>query len=165
MGNCQTIDEATLVIQHPGGKVEKMYWPIAASEVMKMNSGHCVALLLLSPPPSTTTTTTSTVRITRIKLLRPTDTLILGHTYRLITTQEVMKELAKKHAKLKNKQLESNTVNHKKIPDTKPTQGLENVTRRHSKTATLPNSLPITTRSRQSWQPSLRSISEASGKS
>lgn len=156
MGNCQTIDEATLVIQHPDGKMEKMYWPVAASEVMKMNSGHCVALLLLSPPPLPPPSTTTSARITKIKLLRPTDTLILGQTYRLITTQEVVKELAKKHARLKNK--------HKNIPETKPTQGLENVTT-GSKTATLPKSKPMAVRSRQSWQPSLSSISEAAGRS
>lgn len=66
-----------------------------------------------SPPPSTTTTTSShhhhhhlhrrqhaennnnsptkntnqPLRVTRIKLLRPTDNLVLGHAYRLITTQ------------------------------------------------------------------------------
>ncbi|GMQ10190.1 hypothetical protein CsSME_00053288 [Camellia sinensis var. sinensis] len=89
MGNCQAIDNATLAIQHPCGRVDKLYWPVNASEVMKMNPGHYVALLL------TTTTTTTTgshnssnsVRITRIKLLRPTDTLILGQVYRLITTE------------------------------------------------------------------------------
>ncbi|KAA8542640.1 hypothetical protein F0562_023861 [Nyssa sinensis] len=109
MGNCQAIDNATLIIQHPCGRVEKLYWPVTASEVMKMNPGHYVALLL-----STTTTTTTTnnhhhpVRITRIKLLRPTDTLVLGQVYRLITTQEVMKGLwAKKYAKMKNRQSES----------------------------------------------------------
>ncbi|KAF5940904.1 hypothetical protein HYC85_022071 [Camellia sinensis] len=61
----------------------------------------------------TTTTTGShnssnSVRITRIKLLRPTDTLILGQVYRLITTEEVMKGLwAKKYAKMKKRQSES----------------------------------------------------------
>ncbi|CAL1367735.1 unnamed protein product [Linum trigynum] len=118
MGNCQAVDAATLVIQHPTGKVEKLYWPITAAEVMKTNPGHYVALLLsttLYPPNSsasganaTSTNTTKSaagsggpVRLTRIKLLRPTDTLTLGHVYRLITNQEVMKGLlAKKQAKL-----------------------------------------------------------------
>uniref|UniRef100_A0A803P8Y3 Uncharacterized protein n=1 Tax=Cannabis sativa TaxID=3483 RepID=A0A803P8Y3_CANSA len=113
MGNCQAIDAATLVIQHPNGKVEKLYCPVSASEIMKTNPGHYVALLIsttLCPTKPTTdkntttsTTTTTTgagtgtggngsVRLTRIKLLRPTDTLAL----------EVMKGLwAKKQAKLK----------------------------------------------------------------
>nr|APR64085.1 hypothetical protein [Populus tomentosa] len=82
MGNCQAIDAATLVIQHPNGKIENLYWPVSASEVMKTNPGHY--------------------------LLRPTDTLVLGHVYRLITTQEVTKGLwAKKQAKLKKNDPES----------------------------------------------------------
>ncbi|CAI0398868.1 unnamed protein product [Linum tenue] len=112
MGNCQAVDAATLVIQHPTGKVEKLYWPITAAEVMKTNPGHYVALLLSTTlyPPTSSSATNATksaggsggpVRLTRIKLLRPTDTLTLGHVYRLITNQEVMKGLlAKKQAKL-----------------------------------------------------------------
>lgn len=109
MGNCQAIDAATLVIQHPSGKIERYYSPVSASHVMKTNPGHYVALLI-----STTTTTTlcptnkdtencpnnksdtknntnstNPIRLTRIKLLKPTDTLLLGHVYRLITTQGV----------------------------------------------------------------------------
>lgn len=129
MGNCQAIDNATLLIQHPTGRVDKLYWPVTANEIMKMNPGHYVALLLttttLCPPtnPSaaaastakkvnSATTNTGTnnnmpVRITRIKLLKPTDTLVLGHVYRLITAQEVMKGLwAKKYSKMKQQQLE-----------------------------------------------------------
>ena len=108
MGNCQAIDAATLVIQHPSGKVEKLYWAVSASEIMKTNPGHYVALLIsttLCPTKPNendknstiinnnndrgtgTGTGTGTVRLTRIKLLRPTDTLVLGQVYRLITTQ------------------------------------------------------------------------------
>ncbi|KAF2314714.1 hypothetical protein GH714_030142 [Hevea brasiliensis] len=127
MGNCQAVDAATLVIQYPSGKVDKLYWPVIAAEVMKMNPGHYVALLLSTtlypthkngecPTTTTITTTTTTttnnnnnsLRITRIKLLKPTDTLVLGHVYRLITAQEVMNGLlAKKQAKLKKTQSES----------------------------------------------------------
>ncbi|KEH35062.1 DUF4228 domain protein [Medicago truncatula] len=130
MGNCQAIDAATLVIQHPSGKTEKFYSSLSASQVMKMNPGHCVALLI-----STTVypnkdiqncsknnngdTKTNQVRLTRIKLLKPNDTLILGHVYRLITTQEVMKGIReKKQAKIKQ------NMSHK--PDlVKTTLGLE----------------------------------------
>lgn len=95
MGNCQAIDNATLLIQHPGGRVDKHYWPLSASEIMNTNPGHYVALLLttttLNPAASTTTTNKNNnnipVRITRIKLLKPTDTLVLGHVYRLVTAQ------------------------------------------------------------------------------
>uniref|UniRef100_A0A7N0REX5 Uncharacterized protein n=1 Tax=Kalanchoe fedtschenkoi TaxID=63787 RepID=A0A7N0REX5_KALFE len=114
MGNCQAVDAASLVIQHPTGKSEKLFWPVPASQIMKSNPGHYVALII------TTTITTaaaavpgggaekSTLRITRVKLLRPTDALTLGHVYRLISTQEVMKELVeKKQAKMmKMKQAE-----------------------------------------------------------
>uniref|UniRef100_A0A7N0VEW8 Uncharacterized protein n=1 Tax=Kalanchoe fedtschenkoi TaxID=63787 RepID=A0A7N0VEW8_KALFE len=116
MGNCQAVDTASLVIQHPTGKSEKLLWPIPASQIMKSNPGHYVALLITTTTTTTTTATAvpgggtekNTVRITRVKLLRPTDTLTLGHVYRLISTQEVMKGLvAKKQAKMmKMKQAE-----------------------------------------------------------
>uniref|UniRef100_A0A2P2LFL0 Uncharacterized protein n=1 Tax=Rhizophora mucronata TaxID=61149 RepID=A0A2P2LFL0_RHIMU len=129
MGNCQAIDAAaTLVVQHPSGKVETFYLPLSAAEIMRMNPGHYVALLLsttlypstnngecpnkaataTTTATSNTTTTNGSVRLTRIKLLRPTDTLALGHVYRLIPAQEVMKGLwEKKQAKLKKNQAES----------------------------------------------------------
>lgn len=93
MGNCQAIDAAALVIQHPNGKIERFYWSVSASEVMKTNPGHYVSLII--PLPATEDDhdqdqdqeKNKTVRFTRVKLLRPTDTLALGHAYRLVTTQ------------------------------------------------------------------------------
>ncbi|GMQ10188.1 hypothetical protein CsSME_00053288 [Camellia sinensis var. sinensis] len=167
MGNCQAIDNATLAIQHPCGRVDKLYWPVNASEVMKMNPGHYVALLL------TTTTTTTTgshnssnsVRITRIKLLRPTDTLILGQVYRLITTEEVMKGLwAKKYAKMKKRQSESpdkqERMKEKMGSDSemKNTNQVQTHERHRPRTTTTGNSAAAKSRA---WQPSLHSISEA----
>ncbi|XP_071733332.1 uncharacterized protein [Rutidosis leptorrhynchoides] len=116
MGNCQAIDNAFLVIQHPNGKSERLYSTISAAAVMKLNPGHYVALLLTttiySVKPPTTTVNAATksfgpvtgngqpLRVTRIKLLRPTENLTIGHIYRLVTTQEVMKGLmAKKNGK------------------------------------------------------------------
>lgn len=91
MGNCQAVDAAALVIQHPNGKQERMYWPILASEVMKTNPGHYVSLIIPLPLPDNNGQENSdeqkTVRYTRVKLLRPTDTLVLGRAYRLVTTQ------------------------------------------------------------------------------
>ena len=98
MGNCQAVDAASLVIQHPNGKVDKMYEPVSATQIMKINPGFYVALLITTTTISQTKTTDiknqknvtaskNTVRITRVKLLRPTDTLALGHVYRLISTQ------------------------------------------------------------------------------
>ncbi|XP_022776051.1 uncharacterized protein LOC111317843 isoform X2 [Durio zibethinus] len=110
MGNCQAIDAAALVIQHPCGRIERLYWPIPASEVMRMNPGHYVSLIVPLPvSEELENQDEKTIRFTRVKLLRPSDTLALGHAYRLITSQEVMKVLrAKKYAKMKSQQLESN---------------------------------------------------------
>ncbi|KAL3571054.1 hypothetical protein D5086_028303 [Populus alba] len=184
MGNCQAIDAATLVIQHPNGKIENLYWPVSASEVMKTNPGHYVALLLsttLYDPtnnngecPNNGTANNNSLRVTRIKLLRPTDTLVLGHVYRLITTQEVTKGLwAKKQAKLKKNDPESEEkperVKEKQGSgvDTKPRRSEQEkknqVTikkeRNRPRATTSANSAAIA-RSR-AWQPSLRSILEA----
>lgn len=92
MGNCQAIDAAALVIQHPNGRIERLYWPVAASEVMRMNPGHYVSLII--PLPNSVSEDEhedqKTVRFTRVKLLRPTDTLALGHAYRLVTSEGIM---------------------------------------------------------------------------
>ncbi|KAL8140749.1 hypothetical protein V2J09_006770 [Rumex salicifolius] len=119
MGNCQAVDTATLVIQHPSGKIDKLYWSVTAGDIMKANPGHFVALLITTTlyhpqtqNPKTTInnngdTTNSSLRVTRVKLLRPTETLALGHVYRLITNQEVMNGLvAKKQAKLRQNGIE-----------------------------------------------------------
>ncbi|XVF50276.1 hypothetical protein PTKIN_Ptkin04bG0083300 [Pterospermum kingtungense] len=190
MGNCQAIDAATLVVQHPCGKVDNFYWPVSASEIMRMNPGHYVALLISTTlyhhssnnnnkcPDNTTTTTANNnnnvnpVRLTRIKLLRPTDTLVLGQVYRLITTQEVMKGLcAKKHAKMKRNQQE---ISADQKPNEKGGLRPETVARRsepdkENKVSKHERHRPRSTTSSNSagsgrsktWQPSLQSISEA----
>lgn len=100
MGNCQAIEAAALVIQHPCGKIERLYWSISASEVMRLNPGHYVSLIIPLPSndnqdlknDNTNTNqpkVNTTVRFTRVKLLRPNDTLALGHAYRLVTTQGI----------------------------------------------------------------------------
>ncbi|EXC31175.1 hypothetical protein L484_004941 [Morus notabilis] len=207
MGNCQAIDAATLVIQYPSGKVEKLYWPVSASEIMKTNPGHYVALLIsttLCPSTSkpnednivnnnnittnnpnindnaTTNNNNGSVRLTRIKLLRPTDTLVLGQVYRLITTQEVMKGLwAKKQAKLKRSNNNHISEGGMRVEivgrEIKPVAAI----RRSDQNQTVDNELhqvskeerqrPRTTSSAtasatarpRTWQPSLHSISEA----
>ncbi|XP_030447766.1 uncharacterized protein LOC115670604 [Syzygium oleosum] len=114
MGNCQAIDAAALVIQHPDGRLERMYWPVTVSEVMRTNPGHYVSLIIPLPVPDDKKEEgdqqdpPKAVRFTRVKLLRPTETLALGHAYRLITSQEVMKVLkAKKYGKMKQRQQQS----------------------------------------------------------
>ncbi|KAL5723558.1 hypothetical protein ACHQM5_006944 [Ranunculus cassubicifolius] len=109
MGNCQAIDAASLVIQHPSGRVERLYWPITANEVMKSNPSHYVALIITSTVGDGEKNVGNGVRVTRVKLLKATDMLNLRQAYRLIDSKEVMKGLwAKKYAKMKMKEHESN---------------------------------------------------------
>ncbi|KAH9776035.1 D-ribose-binding periplasmic protein [Citrus sinensis] len=189
MGNCQAIDAATLAIQHPCGKVDKFYWPVSACEVMRMNPGHYVSLLIsttLCPTntnnnkdkeevPANNSSSSSisitnnngngnSVRLTRIKLLRPTDTLVLGQVYRLITAQDVMKGLsAKKHAKMNRNRPQSaekpERVNEKpKRSELQKDNQVMKQERHRPRTTVSTNSAAARSRN---WQPSLQSISEA----
>lgn len=95
MGNCQAVDAAALVIQHPSGKIERFYWPMRASEVMRVNPGYYVSLIMPLPVPEEGLNSNNNhnnqeqkgVLFTRVKLLKPEETLTLGHAYRLIATQ------------------------------------------------------------------------------
>ncbi|XVE75097.1 hypothetical protein DITRI_Ditri12bG0069500 [Diplodiscus trichospermus] len=170
MGNCQAIDAAALVIQHPCGRIERLYWPTPASEVMRMNPGHYVSLIIPLPLSEDANQDDKTVHFTRVKLLRPSDTLALGHAYRLITSQEVMQVLrAKKYAKMKRQQLESNEkLKHgqenqisghesgEKSDMDKTCQVIKHERQRSRKTPV--NAAAMTSKS---WRPSLQSISEA----
>ncbi|GKV14257.1 hypothetical protein SLEP1_g25158 [Rubroshorea leprosula] len=177
MGNCQAIDAATLVIQHPSGRVDKFYCPLTAGEVMKTNPGHYVALLISTTfyhhsaaADNPSVQKVNPVRFTKIKLLRPTDTLVLGQVYRLVTAQEVMKGLkARRHAKMKNNQQESTGKPEKETERSEPEK--ESKVSRHERhrprttttataTSTSSSSNPVAARSK-AWQPSLQSISEA----
>lgn len=188
MGNCQAIDSATLVIQHPNGRVDNLYWPVAASEIMKMNPGHYVALLLTTTlysstaaaaaaaaakKSSTIVNNSTPLRITRIKLLRPTDTLVLGHVYRLVTSQEVMKGMwAKKQAKMKQQQLEGadkygKIMTENISPDfeeeiRKSTEMEKSKQVKHERQRSRNNTAVNSGVSKpRGWQPSLKAISEA----
>ncbi|KAE8816446.1 hypothetical protein D1007_06050 [Hordeum vulgare] len=115
MGNCQAAEAAEVIVQHPGGKVERLYWPTPAAEVMKTNPGHYVALVILRLSPddkaaagdeaaaaAAVAGAGAAAKITRVKLLKPKDTLHLGQVYRLITAQEVTKALrARKSDKMR----------------------------------------------------------------
>lgn len=96
MGNCQAIDAAALVIQHPSGRIERLYWPVSASEVMKLNPGHYVSLIIPLPVSEEEKQEPKAVRFTRVKLLRPNETLALGHAYRLVTSQGMFCSLVKR---------------------------------------------------------------------
>ncbi|KAF6157335.1 hypothetical protein GIB67_004273 [Kingdonia uniflora] len=169
MGNCQTIDAATLMIQHPNGRVERLYWPVTASEVMKINPGHYVALIisftLPNKPGDKPATETKEdhgdipgVRVTRVKLLKPPEILVPGQAYRLITSEEVMEGLwAKKFAKKKKKEVESSSAEKPtRAKASKKHQG--EVKTEAGKELRTANAASV--RSKQ-WRPSLKSISEA----
>uniref|UniRef100_A0A7C9CPZ6 DUF4228 domain-containing protein n=1 Tax=Opuntia streptacantha TaxID=393608 RepID=A0A7C9CPZ6_OPUST len=168
MGNCQAVDAAALVIQHPSGKVERMYWPIKANEVMKMNPGHYVFLIIplpLSDSEKAAPTATDTVgpkkavRYTRVKLLRPTDTLILGHAYRLVTSQEVKKVLkAKKLAKAKMNEMGLGTDKLEKNQGEKPEPEKNDEASKQDRQKLRSGSMNSRSKT---WRPSLQSISEA----
>ncbi|KAI7746999.1 hypothetical protein M8C21_011754 [Ambrosia artemisiifolia] len=156
MGNCQAVDAAALVIQHPSGKIERMYWSVTAGEIMKMNPGHYVSLII--PLPSEEKQDGSgnkTIRFTRVKLLRPTDTLVLGRAYRLVTSHEVMKVLrAKRQAKM-NKEQPKTTVEKENDGDE-----LESSSRVLAQDRTIKQRSGSFSKSK-TWRPSLQSISEA----
>ncbi|KAJ6678837.1 hypothetical protein OIU85_009312 [Salix viminalis] len=92
MGNCQAAEAATVVIQHPGNKIERIYWSVSAHEIMNSNPGHYVALVVTSP----TTRTENGLPLKQLKLLRPDDTLLMGQVYRLVSFEDVLKEFAAK---------------------------------------------------------------------
>ena len=46
MGNCQASDSASIFVEHPGGKIDKIYWAVSANKVMVSNPGNYVALIL-----------------------------------------------------------------------------------------------------------------------
>ncbi|XP_039062076.1 uncharacterized protein LOC120206509 [Hibiscus syriacus] len=153
MGNCQAIDAAVLVIQHPCGKIERLYWSVPASEVMRINPGYYVSLII--PLPVSDQDGDKAARFTRVKLLRPRDRLALGHAYRLITSQEVMEVLkAKKYAKTKRQQqlLKSNEKLEHEQGNLQTQVTTEHEGRRPSKAPAM---------SSKSWRPSLQSISES----
>lgn len=70
-----------MIIQHPGNKIERIYWSVRANEIMNSNPGHYVALVVTSP----TLKSEKGTPLKQLKLLRPDDTLLIGKVYRLIS--------------------------------------------------------------------------------
>jgi PADRE domain len=95
MGNCQAAEADMLVIQHPGGRMERFYLAMTVSQVMAANPGHYVALIVTAPLSSSSGSTKQstgkkkgtggTPSVQLLKLLSPDDTLRIGHFYHLIT--------------------------------------------------------------------------------
>ncbi|KAM0057824.1 hypothetical protein Hdeb2414_s0005g00162951 [Helianthus debilis subsp. tardiflorus] len=155
MGNCQAAEAATVVIVHPGYKVERIYWSVTARDVMNSNPGHYVAQVLTSPVVKTDTG----LPVKQLKLLQPDHTLLIGQVYRLITYEDVLKEFAaKKCVKLGKLLME---------------RGVIEVRKRHTAVAPATvrngssgkNGSSSSRRRNQShgggqWKPALKSISE-----
>ncbi|KAK8933389.1 hypothetical protein KSP39_PZI015276 [Platanthera zijinensis] len=101
MGNCQAAEAATVLIQHPGGRLERIYWSLSAGQVMASHPGHYVAVIISSQPPSPNLAAGAEAPVKHLKLLRPVDTLHIGHVYRLVSFEDVLKDFAsKKHLRL-----------------------------------------------------------------
>ncbi|KAF7107759.1 hypothetical protein CFC21_108344 [Triticum aestivum] len=158
MGNCQAAEEATVVVQHPGGgRVERLYWATSAAEVMRANPGHYVALVTLRVTEEEgQRQRRGAVRLTRVKLLKPRDTLQLGHAYRLIAVDEVTRAVqARKEEKTRRAQRQrqqASAGNDQSLMD----EGLDQQDRDGH-----PSSSTKGSRHRQ-WRPSLHSIAEVS---
>ncbi|KAL8228927.1 hypothetical protein R6Q57_013827 [Mikania cordata] len=161
MGNCQAVDAAALVIQHPSGKIERMYWSVTAGEIMKMNPGHYVSLIIPLPGAENQDGSgNKTVRFTRVKLLRPTDMLVLGRAYRLVTSQEVIKVLrAKRQAKM-NKERPETMVEKENHGEEETSSELESSSQVIAHDRTIRQRSGSFSKSK-TWRPSLDSISEA----
>ncbi|RZB99370.1 uncharacterized protein LOC114423198 [Glycine soja] len=174
MGNCQAVDAAALVIQHPSGKIERLYWPVSASEVMRTNPGHYVSLIIPLAVPDDqgqiNQEQQKAVLFMRVKLLRPNETLTLGHAYRLVTTQEVVKAVkAKKHAKMRKPQVKAMegmqiVQLEKPVSDSESTGGMLDTRNIYQAMRTDRYRLMSSTHAAlklKSWRPSLQSISES----
>ncbi|XP_018435554.1 uncharacterized protein LOC108807810 [Raphanus sativus] len=93
MGNCQAAEAATVLIHHLAeNKVERIYWSVTASDIMSSNPGHYVGVVVTSP----TLRREERSPLKQLELLRPDDTLLIGHVYRLVSFEEVLNEFARK---------------------------------------------------------------------
>ncbi|KAI3794140.1 hypothetical protein L1987_36767 [Smallanthus sonchifolius] len=88
MGNCQAAEAETVLIMHPGNKIERLCRSVSARHVMNSNPGHYVAVVV--------TRSENGMLVKQLKLLRPDDSLLIGKVYRLICFQDILKEFAEK---------------------------------------------------------------------
>ncbi|CAL9095688.1 unnamed protein product [Musa textilis] len=143
MGNCQAPE--AVVIQHPGGREEQLYWPMSAADVMKSNPGYHVALVTLCVSEQRGDGGGGgVVRLTRVRLLKPKDVLLLGQVYRLVTSQEVTLALRARTQEKLNK-CQQHRTNDQVAKQQRDRQR---------------SGPQMAARARQ-WRPSLQSIAEA----
>ncbi|KAM0937716.1 hypothetical protein DsansV1_C24g0182181 [Dioscorea sansibarensis] len=154
MGNCQATDAARVTIQHPDSKVEHVFWPLNAGDVMAAHPGHYVAIIITSPNPSTS----SSSLVRHLKLLKPDDTLQVGHAYRLVSFEDVLREFGSKRRVKLSKLLEK----HKVTADDQSHYVVEEEKRKHEEEETQQCLRMGGKRSGNigQWRPSLQSIPE-----
>ncbi|KAG0479445.1 hypothetical protein HPP92_010211 [Vanilla planifolia] len=153
MGNCQASYAAKVVIQHPDGRVQRLYWSTSAGEIMRSNPGHYVAVVTMyisGDPRGSSTGAGGSLRVTRLRILKQKDILLVGQVYRLVTQQEVRKALqARKQGRMRKAQAEMMKRQHKQ---------------RLQRSVGLEEGEPLKERGRRrsshQWHPSLPSISE-----
>ncbi|CAL9129559.1 uncharacterized protein LOC135680060 [Musa acuminata AAA Group] len=171
MGNCQAVDAAAVaVIQHPDGGVESYSCPLSASDIMAANSGHYVAVIMtVTHPRSSSAAHHRSSRrsgggdgkqVRYLKLLRPDDTLLVGHFYRLVSFEDVLREfgskrrvrlsklLAKKEEELRKQREEAN-------PSSSVVEGEEET----MGSVDSRNSVMVARKGQ--WRPALQTIAEA----
>ncbi|KAJ7147204.1 hypothetical protein O6H91_10G070300 [Diphasiastrum complanatum] len=156
MGNCQATDAAAAVVEHPGGRTERLYWPISARQLMLKNPGHYVAVYAWP-----TSFSDGTVK-PKLKLLPPTAMLSVGNCYRILSFEEVLGEVSEttNGKLLKFRKFKSDSKARfclKKSQKDKESNAV--------KDATLPVGIDMfstaqSTNKYGQWRPSLHSISE-----
>ncbi|KMZ64910.1 hypothetical protein ZOSMA_345G00270 [Zostera marina] len=178
MGNCQTAEAEAAMLQHPDGKMERLYWPTVAIEVMRINPGHHVALATILSLPTTSSSssdvvTPTTFRLTKLRLLRPKETLVQGRVYRLVTSEEVVKALKmRKQARLRNQQMKKKPTGEREEElEVDVSGGVINSSVQQLASSSSQDEAARLERHRQKaaqsaakarqWRPSLQSISEA----
>nr|KYP52369.1 hypothetical protein KK1_025674 [Cajanus cajan] len=153
MGNCQAAEAATVVIEHPGNKIQRIYWSVSVDQIMKSNPGHYVALVISSP---------NATPLKQLKLLRPHHTLHIGHVYRLITFQDVMNQFATKRCAKLGKLLKEIQTKHKHSlrPNPSTDKVEQEVNKMGSYGGESKNNKGSGRHFGGQWRPALQSISE-----
>ncbi|XP_072980747.1 uncharacterized protein [Typha angustifolia] len=178
MGNCQAAEAATVVIQHPGGKIERVYWSLSARHVMAANPGHYVAVIITAPSSSGSSNNnnnnnnnrsnapTSNAPVKHLKLLRPDDTLLIGHVYRLVSFEEVLKEFAsKKHVKVNRLVVKHKVSERDRILQAERSRGTGEAMEEREKEVGSNDNNPCSRAPPRpgQWKPALQSIAEGIG--
>ncbi|KAJ6817757.1 uncharacterized protein M6B38_409010 [Iris pallida] len=154
MGNCQVAEAATVVIQHPGGRTERLYWPTTAEEVIKCYPGHHVALIIQENQDCAIRAPCCA----RVRLLKPNHMLLTGQVYRLITDQEATRVLEARKHKLRRRQHEL-IKKQQEIELTRADESNELREERDQETS-QDRRQHKSARSARQWQPALGSIEE-----